>query len=432
MRKALCLGMGLLLILLAGCAKKGEEVTPSKEEMKIVGTVSLIGAPSSEGVEVKIEALGISTTTDAKGAFTLTGIMEGVWEVSLYKSGYTPKKIEVKVEPGQMTTNIGKIELEPAGIVSGVITLEGAGNFKGISVRLKTETGEEISSATTDEKGFFEIADLPAGDYILAAEMDGYEGIEEPVTVESGKRTELALTMKPLLGLGPEKGLIAYWSFDEGTGDTAKDYSGNKKDGKVVGAKWAKQKKGYALEFDGTSSYVDTQLVQLAETGYTIEAWVKTTADQGTIVQDRGSGPGLSITLAIGPCCSAGGKGNWCPSSTAGVPAIGVDSDNIWVGVNATTPVNDGKWHHIVGVWLGDTNFKIYIDGKDASGPTASIGSPTPPFRGEGNTTIGGSHVPWNFFGFSGLIDEVRIYNRALSDKEIADHYNKMKGWFEQ
>lgn len=430
MRRALYIGMGLLLILWVGCAKKGEEVTP-KEEMKIVGTISLVGAPSSEGVEVKVEALGISTTTDAKGAFTLTGVMEGVWEISIYKSGYTPKKIEVKVEAGQTTTNIGKIELEPAGIVSGIITLEGATNFKGVSVKLKAESGEEISSATTDDKGFFELVDLPPGDYTLTAEMDGYEEIREPVTVESGKKTELTLSMKPLAGLGPEKGLIAYWSFDEGTGNVVKDYSGNKNDGKVINTKWVKQKKGYALEFDGTSSYVDTPLVQLAETGYTIEAWVKTTADQGMIVQNRGaSGAGLSLTLAIGPACNDSGKGNWCPSSSAGVPAIGIDSNNIWVGVNATTPVNDGKWHHIVGVWLGDTNLKIYVDGKDVSGPKATIGSPTPPFRGEETTTIGGKHI-WAFFGFSGLIDEVRIYNRALSDKEIADHYNKMKGWFE-
>jgi hypothetical protein len=430
MRKVVILGISLL-ILWMGCAKKEEAKPPTAEEMKIIGTVSLIGAPSSEGVEVKIEALGISTTTDAKGAFVLSGLVEGVWEVSFSKPGYPPKKVEVRVEPGQKTVDIGKIEMEPGGRISGTITLEGAESFKGISVKLKSEDGTEISSTTTNDEGFFEIVDLPAGDYILAAEMTGYEGIEEPVTVEAGKKTELELSMKPLAGLGPEKGLIAYWSFDEGTGDLAKDYSGNKNDGKVIGAKWVKQKKGYALEFDGASSYVETPLVQLAEAGYTIEAWVKTTSDQGTIVQDRGTGPGLSITLSIGPCCNNAGKGNWCPSSTAGVPAVGVDSDNIWVGINAAMPINDGRWHHVVGVWVEGTTFKIYIDGRDASGPTASIGSPTPPYRGLEGTTIGGGHKPWSFFGLAGLIDEVRIYNRALSDKEIADHYSKMKGWFE-
>ena len=50
---------------------------------------------------------------------------------------------------------------------------------------------------------------------------------------------------------------VAHWSFDEGRGETAKDRSGNGNDGKIHAAEWVQLKKGYALEFDGWTSYVD-------------------------------------------------------------------------------------------------------------------------------------------------------------------------------
>jgi len=73
--------------------------------------------------------------------------------------------------------------------------------------------------------------------------------------------------------------LIAYWSFDKGSGDEVTDDSGNGRNGTIVGPKWASGKFGSALEFDGVDDYVDlaktsaTLFDGIAE--FTITAWVK-------------------------------------------------------------------------------------------------------------------------------------------------------------
>ena len=85
----------------------------------------------------------------------------------------------------------------------------------------------------------------------------------------------------------------------------------------------------------------------------------------------------------------------------------------------ATTDINDNEWHHIVGTY-DKTAMKIYIDGTledtntDFSGNLPIV---------DGNLRIGADYqpIPDNFF--NGLIDEARIYNRALSADEIAEQY---------
>ena len=81
------------------------------------------------------------------------------------------------------------------------------------------------------------------------------------------------------------RGLVAYWSFDEGSGNIAYDASGNGNHGTLInGPKWTQGKIGQALSFDGVDDYVDTPLLQNSVTEYTIEAWIKTTKNQGVIV----------------------------------------------------------------------------------------------------------------------------------------------------
>ncbi|MCG2700708.1 hypothetical protein L6267_00900 [Candidatus Parcubacteria bacterium] len=85
----------------------------------------------------------------------------------------------------------------------------------------------------------------------------------------------------------------------------------------------------------------------------------------------------------------------------------------------STTDINDSQWHHIVGSYDG-TTMKIYIDGTLEDTNTDFSGNlPT----NDGNVRIGADYqsTPDNFF--SGLIDEARIYNRALSADEVGELY---------
>jgi hypothetical protein len=88
------------------------------------------------------------------------------------------------------------------------------------------------------------------------------------------------------------------------------------------------------------------------------------------------------------------------------------------IDLQSATSINDGQWHHIAGVYDGSANKYVYLDGvEDATiGATGSISA--------NNFALGiGDNTENLTRGWIGLIDDVRVYNRALSPSEIADLY---------
>ena len=80
-------------------------------------------------------------------------------------------------------------------------------------------------------------------------------------------------------GWPAEQGLVAHYSFDEGTGSVLRDVSGNGNDGSIHGARYVRRGRGYCLEFDGVGEFVDCgdrPALDLRE-ALTIEAWVRPT-----------------------------------------------------------------------------------------------------------------------------------------------------------
>ncbi len=220
-------------------------------------------------------------------------------------------------------------------------------------------------------------------------------------------------------------GLLSYWNFD-----TSANATYGASDGSVVGnLSGVCSKVGGAYKFDSaSSSFINTTLLQNGVTQYTIAALVDTQSAQGVIVNDRGSGAGISLTLAIGPSCAVG-YGGYCPSSGAGVPSLGVDSNSIWIGKNGIASVADGAWHSLVGVFnstsgqsVTPSSLNLYVDGLLAAGSTGNIGAVTSPLTGLSGTRIG-YHEPWAQY-FNGTIDEVAIFDRAVSAAEISQFYN--------
>lgn len=175
------------------------------------------------------------------------------------------------------------------------------------------------------------------------------------------------------------------------------------------------------------NQWLQTTWLQNNVTEYTIMAWIKTMTPSGVLVNDRGSGAGMSLTLAIPPSC--GGSGSTCPGNVAGVPGFGLDSNGIWIGMGGMTYIADGHWHHVAGTFYAPSgsaivpsNFNVYVDGKLDNGLTGSIGSATSPLTGLGGTAIG-YHQAWDSY-FNGSMYDVRIYVRALSENEIYQVYN--------
>ena len=239
--------------------------------------------------------------------------------------------------------------------------------------------------------------------------------------------TEISVSVTPgefTVGTVAGHKLVAYYPLD---GDT-QDHSGNGNHGTNHGATFVSGISGNALKFDGKDDYISTDYTQNSVTAYTIEVWVKTTdsGNKKTFVQDRGSGAGKSLTLGMGR--SGAGFGS------SGQVFYILDSEGIDTGVHSVQTINDNNWHHVVGVWsaspeteIDPSQFKIYIDGVQVtttSGNYDSSSHPKSPLTGLGGTKIA-RHDAWNT-NFNGIIDEVSIYNYALTASEIKANYDKL------
>jgi len=200
----------------------------------------------------------------------------------------------------------------------------------------------------------------------------------------------------------PPPGLVGAWSFNAGSGTTAADASGRGNHGTLNGATWTQSGQlGSALLFDGVNDRVDipdSPSLGLAA-GMTLEAWVRPTTTTGwrsVLVKERPGGWVYSLYSS-----DAGNR----PSSY-----LRLKSDVGLVGP-AALPV--GTWSHVATTYDGTTH-RLYLNGTQVASVNRSgkIGTSPKPLRIGGNSVFG----EW----FSGAIDEVRIYNRALTAAEIS------------
>ena len=212
---------------------------------------------------------------------------------------------------------------------------------------------------------------------------------------------------------GQSSGLVAAYNFNEGSGSTVTDLSGHNLNGTIVGATWTTQGKyGDALLFNGTSSYVDLgNPAALQLTGsITLEAWIKAAAtpDDGQIVakSNDSSGSQLKTTHDAGPQ-------NFNVTVT--------NSSGTRVKRFSTTTRELNTWYHVAGVYDASARtLTIYVNGVLESG-TLQGTVPTANLNAAVNANIGRRT---GGYYFNGIIDEVRIYNRALSATEIQNDMN--------
>ena len=171
-------------------------------------------------------------------------------------------------------------------------------------------------------------------------------------------------------------------------------------------------KLGQALSFDGSNDVVDFGDNENLE-GFaagSFSAWIKLSkvTQDGAIISNRSVGTIGSYMVFFD---DAGDSGNDRLSFFIGKDAITTDR------IESTFPAVAGKWYHVVGTTDGSSNFLgIYIDGVLNNSKTTSINIANA--TSSASKMIGSTNEasPRNF---PGLIDEVRIYNRALSAREV-------------
>lgn len=204
------------------------------------------------------------------------------------------------------------------------------------------------------------------------------------------------------------EGMIAHWRFDEGAGNTAYDSAGDSH-GSIHSAYWAVGKNARALDFDGIDDYVRTPIRDIDM--LTVAAWVsiagETLADQQNIVNNCENG-GYTLTYDF----KLNKKFVFIAHINGGYRTAFSD-----------TVIEKHKWHHVVGTYDGNDGH-LYIDGveqADSFGDDGVITDTGLPLLIGANPETDG---PIEYGRcFNGKIDDVRVYNQALTPQEIQQLY---------
>ena len=284
--------------------------------------------------------------------------------------------------------------------------------------------GKLENSAVVTSTGGWSYAN--SGALVIGAEnasgANAYDGLIDDVRIYNYARTQKQILEDMNAGRPAQKSPVGYWKFDEGADNTcsggvndACDSSGYGNDGARTGATWTNEGKfGKALSFNGTSDYVDVtdpgsnwELDITDEFAFSM--WIKQTESTS--------------------CCDSP-LHHMTPWRDNGFATRVYGSDGSVTFVFLTNTGDDisasgyslNTWYHFVGVYSKSNSIKkIFVNGieKVSKSISTSLGITDNPLR------IGAGSATWE--QFPGLIDEVKIYNYALTDEEIKQEYNQGK-----
>ncbi len=227
-----------------------------------------------------------------------------------------------------------------------------------------------------------------------------YWRVDEFDAVTTHKGDIWSFTTRPAISIA-DPNLVGWWTFDEGYGTIALDWSGHENHATLInGPQWVEGYFDGALEFDG-SNYVTMDPVadDITNDDITLSGWVKTTDTHGLWLS-----------------CNTGSRGNvalW--SIDNGRAAMYDGSDSSYEGYSYTV-VSDGQWHLLTYVRRGPTGY-IYVDGSLENTHTAGYSFSATDLWSVAQEWDGGG--PSDFL--TGIVDDVRIYDTAMTQDEVAE-----------
>jgi hypothetical protein len=205
-------------------------------------------------------------------------------------------------------------------------------------------------------------------------------------------------------------GLVASYNFNEGAGTTVTDGSGSGNAGSIFQATWYSAGKfGKALSFDGSNDYVsvnDSPSLDLTNR-MTLEAWVRPTASSGwrtVLMKENGSEMSYGMYAR---------ESSNRPSAWMRVNPTSGSSQS----AGATPGLTLNAWSHMAATYDG-ASLKLYINGTLRATKTQ-----TGSMYVSSNALKFGGNAVWGEY-FAGQLDEIRIYNRALTPSEIQTDMN--------
>lgn len=228
-----------------------------------------------------------------------------------------------------------------------------------------------------------------------------------------GKIGLAALSATALMALAPASapaGMVGHWKLDEGSGTTAADSSGLGNLGAVRGGSlWGPGQFGSSLALDGSGHVAVAAASSLDPAAVTVTAWVKRTGSPGAFKYIVAKGATGCVAASFGLYSGPDGGAGFYVSDNGGF--------NFTRSPLAGKEVWDGSWHHLAGTFDGAA-VRLYVDG-------AEVAAGTPRTEGIDYATLSGRDLfIGHYDGCGGLdldgsVDDVRVYDRAMSASEI-------------
>jgi chitodextrinase len=205
--------------------------------------------------------------------------------------------------------------------------------------------------------------------------------------------------------------VVASFEFEDGSGTTVKDGSGNGNDATLIGGQFADGMVGKAARTDGVDDYLTVaHRPSLALTQLTASAWVKpsafTTASPSANVISKGTNED-----------APGAYGVMVNGSGQVVAVLNTGSAAYLTGPKLDTT----RWHHVAITYDGAT-FRLYVNGAEAG--SKALNTPLPA-NSEAVVLAG---RPGAGFFYSGLVDSVQLYKRALAPAEVMSIFSAAMG----
>lgn len=286
-------------------------------------------------------------------------------------------------------------------VVNGTVALTAtaADNAGVAGVQFKVGSADIGSEDTTSPyQASWNSASVADGSYTLTAVARDAAGNTEQSSVNITVQNTVA------------SGLIAAYNFNAGSGSSLADLTGKGHTGTITGATWtASGKNSGALSFNGTSNWVTVADANDLDftTGFTIEAWVKPSTTTGW------------RTIAMKEATGSMPYGLYSTDDTGRPPAVygRVGAPGSEVRATGGSVLSTTNWTHVTGTYNGST-LRVYVNGVQTG--TANLSGNL--VASTGVLRIGGNSMWGEYFG--GLMDDLRIYNRALTPAEITQDMN--------
>lgn len=318
------------------------------------------------------------------------------------------------VVSGTFALSGGTLWAPPTVTITGAYTQSGSSTFTGNSTLVTMKSDFNLQAGTFTAPGV-----LVVGGKFNKTGGTFTQGTRAVILTSSSNQTHV-MASQTFYDLILNDGLIGYWKLDEASFGSAADSSGygwtmspsGTPTVNATGFSSIFKNSGAANLAKATSQHFTygSMPTTMRPTSWTISAWVKATSLDSSGSEVWSGGNSWALRLATGVKVRAimrYASGSWdtCDSS------------------NSFT-ANDGNWHHVVGV-NNAGNVHVWLDGVETtSGTNCGATGDTQSYTSADDDMAIGAHTSSANFDLDGSIDDLRLYNRALSDGEILTLYS--------